>query len=557
MLKIFLSLIFLFSFSVSAHAPLQWSGNMYKIINKFERIHTDYTRKVCQPGDSQKYYQLLKDYRGQGYWLPKYEDHIDRRAIKKHLPFLKKKITYLKKMRADVSKLEELPNFMALFGEIEKVVDQLLILKKEHHQALTKESKIKLEKKSALKLLVLKKAYKRFIDKFFFLKSYNFPNDYLENRKQFEALKNQSSAQSKRLANAVFFYRKITEDGAMDSNHTRSDKYLRTTLDTLYLAINSQKGFISENVRYDLNWIRNKIERLVKRGKKIQLERILEWEERTEETYTFYKNIIKSKNRKKADFLIKKENEATHKLKDFVYKKQAETYEFWSKQPELYKALYTLESILVNEVGVIDGKYGLERTGVAYVVFNRVKDKFYSQLNEGQWITKYLPKDLDTKKELWLNTLFKTGEFSFTYHYISGVVHTFCADMSKRGKNIRKKNLKIALKAAKSYHPDFNAYRYFSRVSMLGKIDMSSVWGDNYYPLPEMPGYKAYKQRKLSSLYNANKYKYFYSFKDSKNIEYNVVKIDGKTYAMKWYRGKPEFYDYRNPHYFTYFSKKN
>ena len=243
------------------------------------------------------------------------------------------------------------------------------------------------------------------------------------------------------------------------------------------------------------------------------------------------------------------------KLKDFIYRKQGESYNFWANQSELHKAMFSLETILVHEVGVIDGKYGLERTHVGKVVLNRYFDDFYNQLESDQYINKYITKSIDTKKEKWLNVLFKVGEFSFTYYYIPAVAGIHCPDMSRRGQNIRNKNLKLALKVMRSHDGDFKAFRYFSRISMLGKIDMSSVW-TAYERLPEMPGYKSSYQKKLSRYYKADKYQYLYSFRDSKKVEYQVVKIESKTYSMTWRKGQTVFYDYRNPHLFAYFSKK-
>jgi len=317
-----------------------------------------------------------------------------------------------------------------------------------------------------------------------------------------------------------------------------------------------ERDFISENVRYDINWVKNSINRFIKKGKNYQLKRLNEWYERTGKTRDFYREIIKAGKNKEAKFLVKKENEKTEKLKNFVYKKQAETYDFWARQNELYRALFALETILVHEVGVLDGKEALERRSVAQVVMNRFNDSFYSQLNKNQSILKSLRPETNTKVHKWLNTLFKTGEFSFTYHYIPAVRHIFCPDMSSRGRNIRKKNIRISLEELKKYNSGFKAFRYFSRISMLGKIDMSSVWND-YKKLPEIVGSKSGDQKKLRSYYILGKYHYYYSFRDFRGVEHKVVNIAGITYSMRWEEGSTVFFNYRNPHLFTYFSKKN
>jgi hypothetical protein len=527
---------------------------MYKVINNFNKVNNSISKKTCRPGDEAKYYKLLRNYRGTGFYLPKYDDDIDRRAIKKNMHHFKKKIKYLKEIKNKLKKQKKFIKFELLYVELESITDQLLDLKKQYHEEIKDESKVVIFNKSSAMIERLKKQFTIFLDQIYFLKSYNFPNDYLANRRLFEDYK--YNKKNVRKSNEVYFYRKITEDGALDPNLTRPDKYFRTTLDTLYLTIQKEQQFLSENVRYDLEWIGKKLKRMLKRGKKVQLARIDEWLKRTQANYNFYREIIKSKNKKKSKFIVKKDNEASRVLREFVYKKQALVYEHWQKESELNKALYSLETILVNEVGILDGKHGLERAAVAEVVLNRHTDDFYNQLSKEQPIYNYINENIDKDKEHWLNVLFKIGEFSFTYHYIPGAAKIFCPDMSRRGKGIRNKNLKIILKTLKTYDKSFDAFRYYSRISMLGKIDMSSVWSD-YKRIPELIGYESLHQRRLMTHYQSGKYKYYYSFFDRKGVEYNVVHIKDKTYSMRWEKGKPKFYDYRNPHLFAYFSKKN
>lgn len=526
---------------------------MYKVINRYNLVFNKISSKTCKPGDEAKYYKLLRNYRGQGYYLPKLNDDIDRRAIRKNMHHFTRKKKFLVNMISKLEKLNEFPKFDILYSDINETVKELLLLKKKYHEALTDKKKDLITKNSKLAISRLKKQFDTFSNQIFFLKSYRFPNDYLANRKAYENYKYKEKNKLK--ANELYFYRRLTEDGALDPNKTRPDKYLRTTFDTLFLNIKNEDSFLSENVRYDLNWMGRQLKKVLKRGKSIQLKRLKEWHNRITEQHKFYKEIIKLKNKNKSKFIVKKENEASRKLKEFVNGKQKLVYELWSKEKELNKALYSLETILVNEVGVIDGKHGLERAAVAKVVFNRYKDDFYNQLDPNQPLAKLIDDQINISKEHWLNVLFRVGEFSFTYHYISGVVKIFCPDMSRRGRGIRNKNLKIILKASKTYDKSFKAFRYFSRVSMMGKIDMSSVWSD-YVRLPEQIGYESLHQRRLMTYYIAGKYQYYYSFVDIKGIEFNVISINERTYSMRLKKGKPVFFDYRNPHLFAYFSKK-
>jgi hypothetical protein len=84
---------------------------------------------------------------------------------------------------------------------------------------------------------------------------------------------------------------------------------------------------------------------------------------------------------------------------------------------------------------------------------------------------------------------------------------------------------------------------------------MASVWKD-YVKIPEKAGYEVTRQDKLRRLYYADKYHFLYNFIDPKGVSYQVIEIKDKTYSMTWKRGRPRFYKYRNPHLFTYFSKK-
>jgi hypothetical protein len=425
-----------------------------------------------------------------------------------------------------------------------------------HLQAKTDLKKEKIRKKSSAALAQLQQQFSLFMNEIYFFKSFRYPNDHLLNRFNYDKNKNKNRVNGKKKANQVFFYRKIVEDGTYEKNQTRSDIYTRTTLDTLHFSIKNEKDFISENVRHDLEWSLKVIERFLKRGYHKQVFRFEDWRQRTIEKYDFYKDIIKSKNKKKAALIVKNKNQASIALKEFTYEKQAETYNFWRNKPQLWKSLFVLETILYNEVGTVDEPDGLEREDVAHIVMNRVLDPVYSQLNSKQPLVKELNlKASDWKKEKWLNTLFRVGEFSFTYHYIPSSSKIYCPDMSRRGKSLRKRNLKISLKALKNIRTDFDVFRYFSRVSMLGKIDMSTVW-KNYIAVAEKHGYEVPNQKKLLKIYNSNKYEFFYKFTDPKGTDFQVLRIQNKVYSMTFKRGRPFFYKYRNPHLFKYFRKK-
>ena len=85
---------------------------------------------------------------------------------------------------------------------------------------------------------------------------------------------------------------------------------------------------------------------------------------------------------------------------------------------------------------------------------------------------------------------------------------------------------------------------------------MDSVW-DDYEAYPERPGLLASGQEKLLKQVQSDKFRYLYSFKDPVRKVYQVLEIDGRTYAVGETEGIKLFYEYRNPHYFRYFTKIN
>jgi hypothetical protein len=558
LLKTLSSLILLIIvLSIPAEARLVGAKeNIYDPIVKYNKIHRKFFKQHCSQGADRKYYKLLKKYRGKGFYLPEVKDDIDRRAIQKNIHHFKKKITHIDEIIKRLKKEKDLADKKLVFNPIEESVKKLLEYKKVFYTSVVKEKKNEARKKSRQELKILKNKFEVMMNQVYFLKSYNYPNNHLENRRRYDSYKDIRGRRAKEKANLIYFYRRIVEDGAYDRNHSRPDIYIRSTLDTLSLNIETLGEFISENVRFDLEWTLKRVGNILNRGYRKQLERMNEWKDRTIKAYTFYKDIIKAENREKAKQIVKEKNVAASALKEYVIKKQVDVYHFWKNQKELDRALYVLSTILYNEVGTIDGEGALERKDVAQIVINRHDINFYRQLDRKQDL--YTSLNMSHREMLkypWLNVLFREGEFSFTYYYISSVSKIFCPDMSRRGQGIRSKNLKIAMISLKHERPHFQAIRYFSRVSMLGKVDMGKVWSD-YIPYPERPGLALERQKTLRKLYLSNKYEFLYSFKDPSGLIFYVVRIDDDRYSVNWKNGEPQFYKYRSPHLFTYFTKK-
>ena len=450
--------------------------------------------------------------------------------------------------------------------EIRSILSRLLILKKS--ELSTNEAEKVSSRKSSLKLQEsLSKAYEDLIKKVSFLSNYHYPVDHLKNRKVFDEYREKTDVPSVAVANYTFLYRKLLEDGAYNPDHTGSDIYLRTTLDTLHYELKQHDFYLTEDARYDLEFVLGKIDKELDRGKKKILERLKEWQERTTRTLAFYKSLTLPENQTPIEVngtkttanreLIKEHNQAANKLKEFVYTKQAEIYKFWLHQSELTRSIFVIETILLNEVGGVDGEDALERMDVARVVVNRLDKPKYLAIGKKEFIYPYLKdvvSDSTIESEKWLNALVKQGEFSFTYYYMSGVAKMFCPDMAPAAKKLRAKNIQIAMQVLKEEDTPFKATRYFSRSSMIGRIHMDSIWED-YLPYPERPGLLAKGQEKLSKAVKEGNYSYLYSFQDPEMQTYQVVEVGGENYALGEKNGIKIFYRHRNPHYFKYFTK--
>jgi hypothetical protein len=557
-------LVTLFSISSCASPSVKWQGEISNHVDSYTESFAKFREKICVPKAQSLFEDYLKAYRGQGYWIPELEGDVDVESISQLLPEFEKKLDWIQKQKEKVKK-NGLPT-KSVTSEVRGILSRLLQLKKselsqdESHKVSSRKESLKLQDK-------LLKTFDALIKKVSFLSNYHYPVDHLKNRKVFDEYREKEDLASVKIANYSFLYRKLLEDGAYNPDHTGSDIYLRTTIDTLYYELLQHDFYLTEDARFDLEFVLGKIDKELERGKIKLIERINEWEERTLRTLNFYRSLtlpdhqktifVNGKKTTQNRELIKQHNKATEKLKDFVYKKQAEVYHYWLNQPELTKSIFVLETILLNEVGSVDGEDALERMDVARVVMNRLDKPKYLSIGKKDFIYPYLKEktsDVHMQKEKWLNALFKQGEFSFTYYYMSGVSMIFCPDLAAGAKKLRQQNVEIALQVLKENETPFKATRYFSRASMIGRIHMDSIWED-YLPYPERPGLLAAGQEQLMKAFTQGQYTYLYSFQDPKMETYQVVEISGNNYALAVKKGLKLFYRHRNPHYFRFFTK--
>lgn len=549
--------------SCAAHS-IKWEGDMNRHVSAYMKSFDDFRREVCVPKSEEVFEKYLKAYRGQGYWIPELNDDVDVETIRSLLPEMKRKLEWIQKQKELVLK-NGIPK-PQVTSEMRGIINKLLILKKT--ELSTDENKKRMARKDSLELLnSLIKSYESLIKKVSFFSNFAYPVDHLKNRKVHDSFREKEDDNSVKIANYTFLYRKLVEDGTYNKDHSGSDIYLRTTIDTLHFELAAHDFYLSEDARYDSEFVLTKIESELSKGKEKVIERLSEWESRVQRTYDFYKSLTLPENQVQSVAgdknstpnrqLILEHNKAAEELKKFVYTKQAEVYQHWMNRPELLKAIYVLETILMNEVGGVDGDDALERMDVARVVINRLDKPKYLSIGKKEFIYPYLKKvttDFHLKNETWLNALLKQGEFSFTYYYMSGVAKIYCPDMSAKARSLRKRNVEIALQVLKEGNTSFKTTRYFSRASMIGRIHMDSIWED-YIPYPERPGLLAKGQKSLLNAFNNGNYTYLYSFKDPESSLYQIVQIEGRNYALGEKNGIKLFFEHRNPHYFRYFTK--
>lgn len=551
-------LIFLFAGQVSGKVlepVFKVKTPVSKILAQYLTDHQAYSRQLCTPTVEKQFRTLYNQFQKTRYLIPVDKngtfDHVTVQAI---LPQLKRKVEWISEEKKKLSSQIDFTAALQSLDKIESLIAEQLRYKYQHTLANKIEMKRKyrgLAQKNRRQIFL---AFSKLIKEIPFLLSYSFPVDHLASRLEYDRLKDRPETLQQ--ANLAYMVRKVVEDGAQDKSGARSDLFLRSSIDTIYLSLSKKAYLLSEEERYDLTALLKSVRYHLQSGKNVLLERLSEWEKRTSKTYDFYSHLSdKLKNQDSslttvAGALLKKKAESTFALKKFVLEKQRDSYLFWIDRPELYRALFAIETILYNEVGRKD-PYKLERQDIVKLIINRHRIPLYSELTFEDSIYSFLPDDLLSKSHSnpWLDLLFKEGEFSFTYFYFAETVRLFCPDMGPAGKKLRLENLRIALNLLLKPEIPYPGLRYFSRESMIGRIDMAKVW-DNFEAIEEAPADEL-KRPDLIKKYRQNKYIFFYGFKDASARAFHVVGIDGQTYVVDPKRVK--IFGYRNPHQFTFF----
>ena len=539
-------------------AVIKWSGKRHRVIKKYLKIHQKFTRKLCGKSDDHKHGKLFRNYKAAGFFIPLLEnDTLDTKSIRASIRLIENKKLFIDGQINGLKNSWNPRKSKKIIKKIKRVISKLLDYKKNYFRVAS--GKKSMHDRSARKIIELADLLGDLLASTPFLKGFGFPVDHLEYRKRYDESKKLSGNLNKMKSNKIYFARTAYEDGASDTDQTHSDVYLRTAINTLALSLKNAKAIITENIRVDTKYVISGIERQLRRGKNVQRSRLKAWKKKVTKAISFYNGLLNDFEYKKevSDKFLKLLTQTRYQLLNFTLKKNSDVFKFWNSQKDLFKALFVLETILYNEVGGIDGQAGLERRDVAKVVINRLKDPSYNQLKKSEPLREYLAplSSALIDKDKWLSVLFKEGEFSFTYYFIQASVRTYCPDLSRRGRFLRRENLKISLDALAGSNGHFEGLRYFSRASMRGRIDMASLW-EGFNALPERAGGPLRSQKHYHRLYQKGSLKYLYTFIDDNKKAYDVLELGKKLVLRGKELGHEVFYSYRNPHLFTYFAPR-
>jgi hypothetical protein len=539
---------------------IKFKGKKTKTLRRYQNALKKYSEKLCTPGAEQKFWRYMGQFVGNGFYVPATLEHkLDLVTVNRFIPELERKKKWIDSLKEKVGVNQKFEKEIKQVKEFQDTLTKLLEYKRQYFEVESAVEKERARIRSKYLIIKFKNDFKSLLNKIPFMLSYRYPIDHFDLRLTYDKNKIRNTEEKTFKANEVYFYRKIVQDGAHNPNQSGSDTFLRTAIDTISLEISKEWVILPENLRYDLNFALDAIIYHLEKGSNYLIPRLKEWSDRTARMIGYYKSLKKNKIQigqqiVNADQLLKNKDEARLNLKRYSLKKQAEAYRFWKKQPIELRALFVLDTILYNEVGGLDGRDALERKDVAQVVINRVDLDEYNSILMTDSLFPYLSqKAAAIITNPWLNVLFKEGEFSFTYYFIGGNLRIFCPETTRHGNYLRKRNLKMVYDLLQKPNYEFEAVRYFSRHSMLGRIDMAQIWSE-FTALGERAGLLTNKNEELKKLYKNGKYQYLYHFIDDQGRKFKVLSFDNKIFVKS--NNKLQFFKYRNPHFFRYFKKR-
>jgi hypothetical protein len=534
-------------------------------IEEYLKIQKEFFAESCRAGTLEVYQKLEKNFKGDGNFIPtQIDEKLDLKTIKNVLSLMVEKGQWIQNQVSFLKSVNERKINVAELDLIHQEYSALVDLNKEFHFSKSEDKKIIIQQKAEKHFSDLLLAIESFKKNYPYAISYKFPVNHLALRAEYDKVKYQAMKEARARANMIYLFRKVIQDGTFDEDLAHNDSFIRAGFDSLYLSLTNSphRAFLTENERVDLQFFLSNYNRWFAQSTAVIIKRFENWKERSDRSIAFYQNLVNGKlptlgensQIKDATALLEERARSLYTLRDFVLTKEAQTYEYWSKKSELFQALFAIETILANEVGLLDGPHGLERRDVAQVVINRFDNLSYNQFAATDLLPKYINAQVNLKTNMWLNVLFKEGEFSFTYFYIPGNFNIYCPEMTRIGQSLRKQNLKIAMDLLNHPRSDFRGVRYFSRVSMFGRIEMDSLWS-NFSPIEESPGLLVKNSKMLLSRLEKDNYKFLYEFSNlALKKSYMAVEIQGKHYVVD-IKNPKQIYNYRNPHQFKYFSE--
>lgn len=541
--------------------PIHWPKKPdVNLMDDYLQFLKSHAQKICPVSEQKKFNNLYKEYRAAGQYLPLNEKQkLDLATIKKNFGLITQKRDWIANLQKELLKKDQSYPGVTVGDSIQVTIDELTALKRDFVATTNTKAQKKIQNQSQKKLSELHKKFRQLTQKVPFLLSFGYPVDHLKNRDLYEKAKYDGNRTRE---NDIYFQRKIYEDGLPRPGTNLTDIYERTTFDSIEIRLKQNPSdFLPEDILYDLKWLLSRTRHILKKGKPYMLAQLEQWGRQIEESANFYQEVIVSESAHHPSQLGSRHAQASRNLSDFVRTKHAQIYEALAKQPEWIQALYIMDQILLNEVGRATNENYRDRKDISQIVINRSQHPIYSKIESKEKLFPYLrkinlPKGKKIEDYLWLNTLFKEGEFSFTMFFIPAVEHSICPDFYSVARSTRKKNILLAIDQLR--HPDtgFGALRYFSRFSMIGKIDISSLW-TRYQPIPERPGRMISHKKSFLSQIKAKKYQYLYRYTTIEGDDFDVIEHEGKTYAVRNLFENPVFYNHRDPHLFRYFEERS
>jgi hypothetical protein len=572
---------------------LAW--NIKEEFQKYEKNIAESYRVLCDSTSLNLARSLLKEYQRFQLYIPvddKTQD-LSKEVIQKFLPKYQKKIEWIQHLITLKQTKSQIRKLLVDLEELKTLVENLIEYKEHMYFSVIGEkyyqNPSQIQITSALQLRKkLKEKYFEIIAKFPRLHSFEHPVDLESLRSDYENLKLKGGRENILKSQEIYFYRKMVEDGAGIWSESLKklqspDYQLRALINTLHFRLDRDESILLDKQYYptfypidddeqmDVLYLVEILKSKLNDSETEENLKLQNWKKIVEEQLDRYQLLLKEPNRFKDENLLKKT--AQDQLKKLVAEKQSQAFKFWSSKGLWQEVLYVMEQIIVNEVGNIDTERRDESEEILRILYRRVNHPKYSKMRKSQLLMKSLLEKKLTIDQVnhhkWLSSLFREGEFSFTYFFIPANENLWCQPNHSVSKNIRQwlfqfleKNYlefqkPVFLPTSQSIEQEKMQYkmRYFSRLSMLGRMNIAKTWKD-YKQNPIQVGKLIENQKIYQIRKKQKKLKYKHHFFSEDGNLYIIFedKASKKRDPFILYNhSKKQYYQYRNTHYFRYF----